>query len=175
MREAVDWVVAALSGTAAPDDVAARLAARLVARGDIAAVLAGNRRFAAFREHPAAVENVEPRRPWSARAVVRTGPQLWEVDVTVEAEPPHRISSFQPRPVAADAVEWARIAAALRKSDHFASPDDTQPPAHWVHCTSSTLWRSSSLVTQSTSATPLTVSVKKRSSSTTTCSLPGAV
>ena len=121
MREAVDWVVAALSGTAAPDDVAARLAARLVARGDIAAVLAGNRRFAAFREHPAAVENVEPRRPWSVRAVVRTGPQLWELDVTVEAESPHRISSFQPRLVAADAVEWAQIAAALRESDHWQS------------------------------------------------------
>jgi CubicO group peptidase (beta-lactamase class C family) len=118
---AIEWVVAALAGRADPADVPARLAPRLAARGDLAAFFAANQRFAAFREHDAEIEDVEPRGPWSARASVRTGPHLWELDVAVEQDPPHRIRSFQPRLAAADGVDWAQLAPGLREHDRMES------------------------------------------------------
>ena len=118
---AIEWVVAALAGRAAPESIPARLAPRLTARGDLAAFFAANQRFAAFREHGAEIVNVEPRGPWAARASVRTGPQLWELDIAVEQDPPHRIRSFQPRPVTADGFDWELLAPGLREHDRVES------------------------------------------------------
>ncbi|WP_405877824.1 serine hydrolase domain-containing protein [Streptomyces sp. NBC_00005] len=121
VRAAVEWVVAALSGTTAHEEAAERLAPRLTSRGDMAGFFVSNQRFAAFREFPAVIENIEARGPWTARAVVRTGPHLWELDVAVEAEPPHLIRSFQPRPVGPDALAWSQITARLREHDRMES------------------------------------------------------
>ncbi len=64
-------------------------------------------------------------RPWSrncGRAAIgraarpsRSGRRAGKLDVAVEPEPPHRILSFQPRPVAADAVV---LGGDLRAADH---------------------------------------------------------
>jgi hypothetical protein len=111
LREAVEWVVTALAGRASPEERAARLAPRLAGRGDVG----GYSWLAAFREHPAVVEDLRARGDWVARAILTTGPARWELDVTVEPEPPHRILSFQLRPVVADAVV---LPAGPRAADH---------------------------------------------------------
>ncbi|SEG49600.1 CubicO group peptidase, beta-lactamase class C family [Actinacidiphila yanglinensis] len=133
VRGAVEWVVAALSGAVtAPEEVAGRLSPRLAARGDLTGFLTANRRFAAFREHQAVIEGIETPGPWTARAAVRTGPLLWELDVAVEPEPPYLIRSFQPRPVPPDAVPWTRIAASLRTHDRVESALPA-PAARRIH------------------------------------------
>lgn len=133
LRGAVEWVVAALSAAGVTSsEVAERLAPRLAARGDLTEFFGANRRFAAFREHQAVIEGIETPGPWTARAAVRTGPLLWELDVAVEPDPPHRIRSFQPRPVAPDAVPWTRIAAGLRAYDRAESALPA-PAAQRIH------------------------------------------
>jgi CubicO group peptidase (beta-lactamase class C family) len=115
LREAVEWVVSALAGEVGSTS---ELAPRLAARGDVAAYLTSNRRFAAFREGVPVIEEIRPRGEWAGRAIVVTGEQRWEVDVAIEPEPPHRILSFQPRPVAGDAVGWESVRERLRAADH---------------------------------------------------------
>jgi hypothetical protein len=117
VEDAVRWLVTALAGAATEAQVADRLAPRLTGRGDVAAFFTSSRRFAAFREHPPRIERLERRGDWSAYAIVRTGPTLWELDVAVEPEPPHRIRSFQPREAAADGIELAEISERLRGGD----------------------------------------------------------
>ena len=117
MEDAVRWLVTALAGAATEAQVADRLAPRLTGRGDVAAFFTSSRRFAAFREHPPRIERLERRGDWSAYAIVRTGPTLWELDVAVEPEPPHRIRSFQPREAAADGIELAEVSERLRGGD----------------------------------------------------------
>ncbi|WP_225448100.1 hypothetical protein [Streptacidiphilus sp. P02-A3a] len=91
-QAAVERMVSALSGRAAPEDLATGFSHRLASRGDMgAAFFTGNTRFAAFRLHDAQIEGVVAQGPWSARATVRTGPDLWELDVTVEPDPLHPI------------------------------------------------------------------------------------
>jgi CubicO group peptidase (beta-lactamase class C family) len=124
LAEAVDWLVAALSGTAT--GAADRVAPALTARGDVLAYLGRNPRFAGFREHPAELEELGERGPWAARAALRTGELRWELDVAVEPDPPHRIRSFQPRPVAPDAVGWGEVAPRLRGADHCDSRLDDE-------------------------------------------------
>lgn len=113
VRSAVEFVVAALAGAVTPGAVDGRLAPRLTARGDVGRMLAGSPRLAAFREHGPRLEHIEMRSAWSARAAIRTGPTLWELDVDVEPMPPHRVLSFQPRRVPDDAVAWSEIAPTL--------------------------------------------------------------
>ncbi|MFF5291073.1 serine hydrolase domain-containing protein [Paractinoplanes globisporus] len=116
VRAAVEFLVEALAGAVPPDEVNGRLAPRLTARGDVGRMLGGSPRLATFREHRPVIEQVEIRRAWSARAAVRTGPALWELDVDVEPVPPHRVSSFQPRRVPDDAVAWSTIGPTLRST-----------------------------------------------------------
>lgn len=131
-RGAVEWLVGALSGRATPEEIATRFSPRLAARGEMARVFAGSKRFAAFREHGAEIEDVAALGRWSARATVRTGPNLWELDVAVDPEPPHLIRSFEPRMAAPDAVAWTTIADSLREQDRTESE---LPPAvaHRIH------------------------------------------
>jgi CubicO group peptidase (beta-lactamase class C family) len=117
VADAVRWLVAALAGAAPAEEVAARLAPRLSARGDVAAYFAGNRRFADFREHEPQIERLQPRGEWAAQAIIRTGRTRWELDVAVEPEPPHRIRSFQPRAAAGDGVELAALGDRRRTAD----------------------------------------------------------
>lgn len=116
VRAAVEFVVKALAGAVTAEEVDRRLASRLTARGDVGGMLAGSPRLAVFREHGPRIEHVEIRRAWSARAAVRTGPTLWELDVDVEPAPPHRIKSFQPRRVPDDAIAWSAIGPTLRST-----------------------------------------------------------
>jgi CubicO group peptidase (beta-lactamase class C family) len=120
MPDAVSFVVAALGGRVPADELAERLDPRLTGRGDVASYLAGNQRFATFRGEAVSVAEVRARGEWAARAVVVTGDERWELDVAVSPEPPHRIVSFQPRPVAGDSVPWSPD----RSHDHWWSALD---------------------------------------------------
>ena len=131
-REAAEWVVGALSGRAAPEEIAARFSPRLASRADMPRIFAGSKRFAAFREHGGVVDEVAALGRWSVRATVRAGADLWELDVAVDPEPPHLIRSFEPRMAAPDAVAWTTIADGLREQDRMESelPADTARRVH---------------------------------------------
>ncbi|WP_034263630.1 serine hydrolase domain-containing protein [Actinospica robiniae] len=131
-REAAEWVVGALSGRAAPEEIATRFSPRLAARGEMARIFAGGKRFAAFREHGGEVDDVSALGRWSVRATVRTGADLWELDVAVDPESPHLIRSFEPRMAAPDAVAWTTIADGLRGQDRMESelPADAARRVH---------------------------------------------
>jgi CubicO group peptidase (beta-lactamase class C family) len=113
LRDAVNFVVAALGGQVPADEVAARLAPRLAGRGEVA----GYQRYAAFRNSTPVVEDVRARGEWAARAIVVTGDERWELDVAVSPSPPHQILSFQPRPAGGDAVTWESIRGRLPRDD----------------------------------------------------------
>jgi CubicO group peptidase (beta-lactamase class C family) len=125
-------VVGALSGRAAPEEIATRFSPRLAARADMARIFAGSKRFAAFREHGGVLDDVAALGRWSVRATVRAGADLWELDVAVDPEPPHLIRGFEPRMAAPDAVAWTTIADGLRKQDRMESelPADAARRVH---------------------------------------------
>lgn len=114
LDDAISLVIDALGGRVAAPVLQARFAPRLLARGSFSDVP----RFAAFREEPVVVGDVQARGDWAARAVVTTGSSRWELDVVVSPDPPHQIVSFQPRPVADDAVSWESVRKRLREADH---------------------------------------------------------
>jgi hypothetical protein len=132
LREAVEWLVTALTGRMPHDRIRAGLASRLTARGDVEALLTTNQRLAAFREHRPHVGEIKVLGVWAARATVRTGTRVWELDVAVEADPPHRIRSFRPRLAPPDAVEWTRVVDRLRACDD-AQSDLPEHTARRVH------------------------------------------
>lgn len=123
LREAVTFVLAALGGQVPEAELLARLDSRLTGRGDVTAYLAGGQRFAAFRSSPVVVEELRERGEWTARALVAVGDEQWELDVAISPSPPHRIVSFQPRPVAGELLDTA----VLRAADHWWSALDPAP------------------------------------------------
>ncbi|MBY8877351.1 serine hydrolase domain-containing protein [Actinacidiphila acidipaludis] len=117
LRDTVEWLLSALGGQVSDSDLRAAFAPRLTARGDLATMIAADPRLAGFGEHPRRVVECRRHGRFAARAVVRAGEHLWELDVAVEEEPPHRIRSFTPRRAASGAVPWDQLADRLRGLD----------------------------------------------------------
>jgi CubicO group peptidase (beta-lactamase class C family) len=132
MRDTVEWLVSALAGEVEDSELRAAFAPRLTARGDMAAMIAADPRLAGFGEHQRHIEAFRRQGPFAARAVVRAGERLWELDVAVEEKPPHRIHSFTPRRAASGALPWDQLADRLRGLDRQES-DLPEALAERVH------------------------------------------
>ena len=119
LRESASWLLALASGEVSPDAANARFTPHLTEGRDIGATIA--KRFTAFRDSPPTITAFDRTGEAKAVAVVRSGERLWEFAITVEPTEPHRIHSFRPRPVPADAREWTGLVDRLRQLDHAAS------------------------------------------------------
>jgi hypothetical protein len=100
--------------------------------GDVEALVATGRRPAAFREQRVEVGGIEMVGAWAAAPTVHTGDRVWELEVAVEAEPPHRVRRFQPRPAPVDAIAWAEVADRLRACEEARS-ELPEPVARRLH------------------------------------------
>lgn len=132
LRAAAQWLITAITQGTGPDEVRRHVAERLTQGRDLAGALSDPTRFREWRAGPVVLVGREPGSAERGSFELTVDGRPWQLDIAVEARPPHRIVHFHPRRIDPDAPSWDDVAEELTRHQTCAT---TLPgrPATAVH------------------------------------------